>query len=74
VLWITEWDSPEDAVEFQAQAFRLMKRVLPPDSELTAPALRQKMGVVFGVNVPRDLSDDLLAAAWKCKRSPARTY
>jgi len=74
VLWITEWDSPEDAVEFQAQAFRLIKRVLPPDSELTAPALRQKMGVVFGINVPRDLSDDLLAAAWKCKRSPARTY
>lgn len=74
VLWMTEWDGPEDAVEFQAQAFRLMKRVLPPDSELAAPALRQKMGVVFGVNVPKDLQDDLLAASWKCRRTPARTY
>src|SRR5579859_460248 len=74
VLWITEWDSLEDAVEFQAQAFRLMKRVLPADSELAAPALRQKTGVVFGVNVPKDLQDELLAAAWKCKRTPARTY
>jgi hypothetical protein len=74
VLWITEWDTLEDAVEFQAQAFRLMKKVLPPDSELAAPALRQKTGVVFGVNVPKDLQDDLMAAAWKCKRTPPRTY
>jgi hypothetical protein len=74
VLWITEWDTAEDAVEFQAQAFRLMKRVLPPDSPLAAPALRQKTAVLFGVNVPKDLQDDLAAAAWKCKRTPARTY
>jgi hypothetical protein len=74
VLWITEWDSEEDAVEFQTQAFRLMKRVLPPDSELAAPAMRKKTGVVFGVNVPKDLQNDLLDAAWKCKRTPARTY
>jgi hypothetical protein len=74
VLWITEWDTLDDAVEFQAQAFRLMKRVLPPDSELAAPALRQKTGVVFGVNVPKDLQDDLTAAAWKCRRTPPRTY
>ncbi|HLY09516.1 MAG TPA: hypothetical protein VKW04_09460 [Planctomycetota bacterium] len=74
VLWMTEWDSLDDAVKFQAQAFRLMKRVLSPDSELTAPALRQKAGVLFGVNVPKDLGDDLMSAAWKCKRTPARTY
>jgi hypothetical protein len=74
VLWITEWDSAEDAVEFQTQAFRLMKRVLPPDSELCAPAMRKQTGVVFGVNVPKDLQDGLLDAAWKCKRTPARTY
>ena len=48
----------------QAQAFRLMKRVLPPDSELSAPAMRKKTGVVFGVNVPKDLQSDLLDAAW----------
>lgn len=74
VLWITEWDSLDDAVKFQAQAFRLMKKVLPPESELAAPALRQKTGVVFGVNVPKTLQDELLAAAWRCKRTPARTY
>jgi hypothetical protein len=74
VLWITEWDSPEHAVEFQAQAFRLMKRVLPPDSELAAPALRRQTGVVFGINVPKDLQDELVAAAWRCKRTPPRTY
>ncbi len=74
VLWLTEWDGEEDAVEFQAQAFRLMKRVLPPDSDLAAPAMRKKTGVVFGVNVPKDLQDALLDASWKCKRSPGRTY
>ena len=74
VLWLTEWDGEEDAVEFQVQALRLMKRVLPPDSELVAPAMRRKTGVVFGVNVPKDLQSDLLDAAWKCKRSRGRTY
>ena len=74
VVWLTEWDGEEDAVEFQAQAFRLMKRVLPPDSELAAPAMRRKTAVVFGVNVPKELQSDLLDAAWKCKRTPGRTY
>jgi hypothetical protein len=74
VLWLTEWDSEEDAIEFQAQTFRLMKRVLPPDSELTAPAMRKKTGVTFGVNVPKELQEGLLDAAWKCKRTPGRTY
>ncbi|HZE98909.1 MAG TPA: hypothetical protein VE981_18010 [Planctomycetota bacterium] len=74
VLWITEWDTQEDAIEFQAQAFRLMKRVLLPDSELTAPVLRRKTGVAFGVNVPKELQDGLLEAAWKGERSPARSY
>ena len=74
VVWLTEWDGVEDAVEFQAQAFRLMKRVLPPDSELAAPALRLKTGVVFGINVPKDLQDELMTAAGTCKRTPARTY
>jgi len=74
VVWITEWDTPEDAVEFQAQAFRLMKRVLPPDSELTAPVLRRNAGVVFAINVPKDLQDAVLEMSWKCKRTPARVY
>jgi len=74
VLWLTEWDTEEDAIEFQAQAFRLMKRVLPPDSELVAPAMRKKAGVVFGVNVPKELQGDLLDAAWNCKRTPGRIY
>ena len=74
VVWLTEWDGEEDAIEFQAQAFRLMKRVLPPDSELAAPAMRKKTGVVFGVNVPKELQSDLLDAVWKCKRTPGRTY
>lgn len=74
VLWLTEWDGEEDAIEFQAQTFRLMKRVLPPDSVLAAPAGRRKTAVAFGVNVPKDLQGDLLDAAWKCKRTPARTY
>jgi hypothetical protein len=74
VLWLTEWDSEEDAIEFQAQAFRLAKRVIPPDSELTAPAKRRKAAVVFGINIPKDLAGDLLDAAEKCKRTPARSY
>lgn len=74
VVWITEWDTPEDAIEFQAQAFRLMKRVLAPDSVLTAPILRKNTAVVFAVNVPKELGDELLEVAGKCKRTPARAY
>jgi len=74
VVWITEWDTPEDAIDFQAQAFRLMKLVLPPDSELTAPVLRRRTGVVFGINVPKELQEDLLETTWKCKRTPGRVY
>jgi hypothetical protein len=74
VVWLTEWDSEKDAVEWEAQAFRLMKRVVVADPEQGAPAGRRQTAVVFGVNVPKDLQDGLLEAAWKCPRSPARTY
>jgi len=69
VLWLTEWDTEEDAIEFQAQTFRLIKRLLPPESELTAPAVRKNTTVVFGVNVPKDLHDGLVEAAFKCPKS-----
>jgi hypothetical protein len=68
VVWLTDWDTPEDAIEFQAQVFRLIKRVLPPESELTAPAVRKETTVVFGVNVPKDLHDGLVEAAFKCRK------
>ena len=74
VVWITDWDREEDAVEFQAQAFRLMKRVEPPDSELGAPVLRQKSLVLFAIHVPKDLQDGLLEAAGKCTRTRAKSY
>jgi hypothetical protein len=41
VLWVTEWDGEPDAVEFQAQAFRLLQRVPPVDAPLSAAALRR---------------------------------
>src|SRR6185436_5021579 len=69
VLWLTEWDTEEDAIEFQAQAFRLIKRLLPPDSELAAPAVRKNTTVVFGVNVPKDLHDGLVEAAFTCPKT-----
>jgi hypothetical protein len=68
VLWATEWDGEPDAVEFQAQAFRLLQRVPPADAPLSATALRRNSSVVFAVNVPSELKDDLLDAVWKCKR------
>jgi len=74
VFWLTEWDTDEDAIEFQAQAFRLMKRVLLSDPALVPAAMRNKTGVVFGVNLPKELQDGLLDASWKCKRTPARSY
>jgi hypothetical protein len=69
VVWLTEWDSEEDAIAFQAQAFRLIKRLLPPDSELAAPAVRRGTTVVFGVNVPKDLHDGVVEAAFKCPKT-----
>jgi len=65
VLWLTEWDTEEDAIEFQAQAFRLVKKLTVPDSDLTVPAVRKSTTVVFGVNVPKDLQEGLVEAAFK---------
>jgi hypothetical protein len=65
ILWLTEWDTEEDAIEFQAQAFRLVKKLTLPDSDLTVPAVRKHTMVVFGVNVPKDLQDGLVDAAFK---------
>jgi hypothetical protein len=73
VLWLTEWDTPEDAIEFQAQAFRLIKRLMAPDSELAAPAVRKNTTVVFGVNVPKGLQDGLVEASFKCPKT-GRNY
>jgi hypothetical protein len=69
VLWLTDWDTEEDAIEFQAQTFRLINRLMPADSELVAPAVRKGSMVVFGVNVPKDLHDGLVEAAFKCLKS-----
>src|SRR6185436_7003335 len=69
VLWLTEWDTEEDAIEFQAQTFRLIKKLLPPESELAAPAVRKDRTVVFGVNVPKDLHDGLVEAAFTCPKT-----
>ena len=69
VVWLTDWDTEEDAIEFQAQAFRLIKRLLLPESELAAPAVRKTTTVVFGVNVPKELQDGLVEAALKCKKT-----
>jgi len=68
VVWLTEWDTEEDAIEFQAQAFRLIKRVVPPESELTAPAVRKGSTVIFGVNVPKDLHEGVVDAGFKCRK------
>ncbi len=68
VLWATEWDTEPDAVEFQSQALRLSLKVMPPEPNLMAPVLRKKSSVAFGVNVPKELQDDLLKAVWKSKR------
>jgi hypothetical protein len=77
VLWATDWDSEPDAVEFQAQALRLCVKLMPAEKDLMAPVLRKKSAVVFGVNVPKDLQDELLDAVWKAKRrtpAGASTY
>jgi len=73
VLWLTEWDTEEDAIEFQAQAFRLVKKLTVPESDLTVPAVRKRTTVVFGVNVPKDLHDAVLEAAFKVPNS-GRNY
>jgi hypothetical protein len=68
VLWISAWDTEADAIEFQAQAFRLMKKLLPPDSELAAPVLRKQSIVAFAINVPKPLQEGLMAAAVRALR------
>jgi SAM-dependent methyltransferase len=51
------WDTEEDAIEFQAQAFRLIKKLTVRRLGARPPAVRKQTTVVFGVNVPKDLHD-----------------
>lgn len=74
VLWMTDWDTEQDAVEFHTQAARISRRLLPAGSELAAPAARKNSSVVLAVNVPKELEDGLVLAAWKCRRTAGRTY
>jgi hypothetical protein len=68
VLWLTEWDAESDAEEFLAEARRLAARLTPAESGLAAGAWRRKTSVLVAANVPRDLRDGLLEAAWTSKR------
>ncbi len=69
LAWATEWDTEEDAVEFQAQAFRLLRKLMQPDSDLAATAVRRGTSVFFAAGVPRGREDALLDAAWTCRRT-----
>lgn len=74
VLWLSEWDSEEDAIEFQTQASRLSEKLVPAESGLRAPVSRRRTSVTFALNVPPELAEGLVEASARCKRSPARTY
>lgn len=69
LAWATEWDSEEDAVEFQAQAFRLLRKLTAPETEVAATGVRRGTSVFFAAGVPRGQEDALLDAAWTCRRT-----
>lgn len=62
VLWATEWDTEQDAAEFQEQAVKI-----------SAPVIRHKTSVALGVNVPREMQDDFLKSVWKCPLKGGKT-
>lgn len=69
LAWATEWDTEEDAVEFQAQAFRLLRKLTLPESDVAATAVRRGTSVFFAAGVPKGREDALLDAAWTCRRT-----
>jgi hypothetical protein len=76
VLWATEWDTPEDASQFEEQAKRLTAKLVPEGSAVSAPVARKKTSVVLAVNVAADIREGLLEAVWKSRRTrdKADTY
>ncbi len=73
VVWATEWDREEDAIEFQAQALKIALKLVPPDPGVMAPVLRRKTSVAFLLNIPKDLQDPLLDQVWASKRTRGKT-
>jgi len=73
VVWATEWDTEQDAIEFQAQALKVGLKLVLPDPALMAPVLRRKTSVAVVLNVPKDLQDALLDSIWACKRTKGKT-
>lgn len=71
VAWLTEWDAESDAEEFLSEARRLAAKLTPAEGGLSAGAWRKKNAVVFACNVPRELRDGLLEAAWTSPRRRA---
>ena len=69
VVWATEWDTEKDAIEFQAQAFKIALKLTPTDQNVMSPAVRKKTSVAFVLNVPKGTQDDLMENVWKSKRT-----
>jgi hypothetical protein len=64
--WATEWDSADDAVEFQAAAQRVSLAMSPSEKDVNNLVLRRGTSVAVLLGVPKGAQDALLEALWKC--------
>lgn len=73
VVWATEWETEQDAIEFQALGLKIGLKLVPADPNVMAPVLRRKSSVAFLLNVPKDLQDALLDSVWASRRKKGKT-
>ncbi|MHC4605382.1 MAG: hypothetical protein ACYTAF_00410 [Planctomycetota bacterium] len=72
LLWATDWDTEEDALQFQAAMNRVSLRLSDPEGKETNYVVRRGTAVAFLARVPPGLRDGLLEALWKCRRKVTR--
>jgi len=67
-LWLTDWDSPEDAEEFEASLQKVRGSLPAPREEEEHRIVRKGTAVVLIARAPRALSDEMLSHVWTCRR------
>lgn len=65
-VWLTAWDSGEDAGEFQVEAQKISLATSPAGKDHFNFVIRRGTCVLFVFGVHKDLQETLLDAAWKC--------
>lgn len=73
-LWLTEWDTAGDAVEFQKALLSVSRRQLPTERHLTSVVIRRGTACAWLARYPLAIQDGLLDGVWNATRDGEKTY